>query len=168
MQPTETPTETDFAKLAVLIDCEAHIEITTDAKHRYHALQITVGNRESRLLEWCVSHFKGFVCRQNYRKIPGPTYAPVRRWRVTSWEAASILNRCLPHFIFKREQAEIALEFQKTFSSPGTRITASDIDRRENLRAKLRSLTKKGPRPSVEEDPKTHPESNLFAKDFPN
>jgi hypothetical protein len=150
MEPTEPATEIDLARLAAFIDGEGHISISSDRKHRYYTMQITLASRDFELLEWCLSHFGGFLCRQRYRAGP-KNYAPVKRWRLTSWQAASALERSLACFVCKREQAEIAVEFQKTFSSPGSRITESDLKRRGELRMKLRGFTKTGPRSQREQ-----------------
>jgi hypothetical protein len=168
MEPTQTPTEIDFAKLAVLIDCEAHIEISGNKRRHQYMLQVTVGNRDFRLLEWCLARFRGFICPQWYRRKPRPTSAPIKRWRVTSWQALSALEKCLPHFIIKREQAEIAIAFQKTFTTPGARHTKSELTVREEMRVRLRALTKKGPHlpPIHQHDEIPMPQGNLFPKEI--
>lgn len=133
-------------------------------------LQVTVGNRDFRLLEWCHARFEGFICPQYYRKKPPATRAPMKRWRVTSWQALSALERCLPHFIIKREQAEVAIAFQKTFATRYARHTESDVLIREELRLKLRALTKKGPHvpPVQQKEEIPNPQGNLLAKEISN
>ena len=142
MEPTENPTEMDFAKMAAIIDCEANISITTGKNHRYYALQVTLGNCEFRLLEWCQARFGGFPCGHYYHKIP-PRTAPSKRWKIVGYDAAGLLESCLPHFIIKREQAQVALGFQATFGARGSRLRVTEELRqqREQLMLKLQSLT---------------------------
>lgn len=139
-----TPTELDFARLAAIIDCEGHIAINTGKTHRTHILQVTVGNRDRRLLEWCLAHFGGFICSNVYEKT-NPRNAEVRRWRITGPTASGAIQRCLPYLIIKREQAEIVMEFRATFDRSG-RLTESILAAREDCMRRLQSFTRKGPK----------------------
>jgi hypothetical protein len=171
MEPRPAPAEIDIAKMAVVIDCEGHIAINGSRKRRYYALHVTVGNTAFVLLEWCHAKFAGKIYENFYKKKRGPEYAPAKRWRVQSFEAKDLLALCLDHFIIKKEQAEIAIEFQRTFTIPGARITLQDIDIRQALKERLQALTRRGPKRtkidggSKAEEPK---QRNLFAKDFSN
>jgi len=167
MEPTEPATEIDFARLAAYVDGEGHIAISCDKRHRYYVVQITIGNSNLALLEWCRDHFGGFICRLRYHPDP-KHYAPVKRWMLTSWPAANALKRCLPYLICKREQAEVAIEFKETFGLRGTRISEADRKRREELMVKLRALTRTGPRIESERPVKKSPQGNLFAKEISN
>ena len=140
------PTALDFAQLAAIIDCEGHIAINSDKSHRKHHLQVTVGNRDIRLLEWCRARFGGRIYRNIYHKDRGPNFAQVRRWRLQGPEASSALDRCQSYFIIKIDQARIAVRFQATFDNQRRRLTESVLEFRENLMRELRSLTHKGPR----------------------
>jgi hypothetical protein len=142
MEPTENPTEMDFAKMAVIIDCEANISITTDRNHRYYTLQVTLGSCDFALLEWCQTRFGGFRCGHYYHKIP-PRTLPSKRWKIAGHDAAALLQRCLRHFIIKREQAQVAIDFQATFGARGSRLPVTEELRRqrEQLKLRLESLT---------------------------
>jgi len=165
VKPTQTPTDIDVAKMAAIIDCEGNIRIWADQKKSSHQLHLTVGNKDFALLEWCVARFGGKIYN-NFSKTP--TRALVKRWVILGRPAADVLTVCLPHFITKRHQAEIALRFQATYPNARARITESDRQFRESLRDELLRLTRRGPRPANEQAPRMKPEiqSNLFAKDF--
>jgi hypothetical protein len=118
--PLDQVSEIDWAKLAVLIDGEGSIGISKQRpgkaqRHKvefiYH-MRTFIVNTDPRLILWCQERFGGSISgkpradRKNHR--------PCWIWTVVSRAAEDILDRCLPHFIIKREQAEIALAFQKT------------------------------------------------------
>jgi len=162
MEPIESATEIDYARLAAYIDGEGHIEISCNKTHRYYMLKVTIVNGDFRLPEWCQDHFGGILCRFRYHGDP-KNYAPMKRWILSSWQASNVLKRCLPYFICKREEAEKAIQFKQTFGSRGTRITESDRTRREELMLELRNMTKTGPKEQIEKPKKPSPQSNLFA-----
>jgi len=162
VNPTQPLTEIDFAKVAVVIDCEGHIAINGSPQRRTYALQVTVGNKDFALPEWCKEKFGGKIYRNEKQR--SPEYAPARRWRIQSREAADLLTKCLPHFIIKRPQAELAIKFQSTYGKPGERTNETDRIAREQLRLKLRALTKRGPRITTTKPTNTPEEGNLFAK----
>jgi hypothetical protein len=124
------PTEVDWARLAAYIDGEGSIFIrqrkatagdVRKNQARGHSLVVTIANCDIRLLNWCRENFDGCV----YRSRPdspgvGAKYQRPRRayfaWIVGNAKAAHMLDKCMPYFICKKEQAEIALAFQKTVS----------------------------------------------------
>ena len=164
MKPTQLATETDYVKVAVVIDCEGNIQITGRPGHSYQ-LKVTVANTNPALPRWCVERFGGYFLRQFYEKKP-PNRANATRWRIQSYPAADLLTKCLPHFIIKRPQAEIAIKFQATYGKPGDHATDHDKLLREELRQQLLALTKRGPRPTVsetaKEPSKRRDQGNLF------
>src|ERR1019366_4583902 len=112
MKPSQEATETDYMRLAMMIDCEGHIAIDGSPRRSY-ALHVTVGNRDVRLLEWCTPRFGGAIWKNENNPLPGRP--PGKRWRMENQDAADLLVKCLPHFIIKREQAEIAIRFRATY-----------------------------------------------------
>ena len=146
MRATVEATELDLAKMAALIDSEGNISIsTTKSNPSFHSLQITVGNVQQTLLEWCRDHFGGAIYPVFYKKRPSFRRAPIKRWRIQGFNAAAMLERCLPYFIAKQEQADIAIAFQTTFDLPRARVTPALRELREQYRLRLQSLAKKGP-----------------------
>jgi hypothetical protein len=163
MEAAGPPNEIDLAKAAVIIDCEGNININGGPRKRYYELQVTVGNKEFVILEWCKAHFGGHIYTNTGRRDPrGPKYAPARRWRLANADAADFLAECLRHFIAKREQAEIGVHFWKIYGPSRSKTSETDRMLCEELRLRLRSLTRRGPRP-LPEPTKPKPEPGLFA-----
>jgi hypothetical protein len=167
MKPTQQPTETDFIKAAVVIDCEGNIAINYSPKSRGHAVHVTVGNTNFDLLDWCVARFGGAIYEVFPKKKRGPEFAHAKRWRIQNQEAAEFLMKCLPHFIIKKRQAEIAIKCEGTYKKRGERINEGDRLHRERLRKELLSLTKRGKK-TTPEAIKVREEENLFTKRLVN
>jgi len=125
MSPVKSPpTDIDWARLAVLIDGEGYIGIATtfSTKHKwsrpYLYLDVRVTNTDPRVSEWCVQHFGGKVYmgkRPSNKKWSSCFY-----WAVSCNKAEAVLLGCLPYFIVKRDQAEVALAFQATLDRAKT------------------------------------------------
>ncbi len=100
-------TSADWAKLAAYIDGEGYICLRGGRSHSQR-LQLRIGNTDPRLTAWAMERFGGTVRRATPHKSAKRIYW---EWRVNGREAASILEKCLPHFVMKRDQAEIAIAF---------------------------------------------------------
>jgi hypothetical protein len=150
------PTKIDWARLAAYIDGEGSIFIRdrqpteTDIKKgriRGHCLVICVANTDPRLVYWCKQKFDGCAYRTK-RTSPGRGKYPVRagfEWIIGQTKAAKILEACMPYFLLKREQAEIALAFQATVSrTANTRwkggVSKELYQRGEAMRTELQRL----------------------------
>jgi len=164
MEYASTTTEIDIAKVAALIDGEANININGGLNHRYWQLQISLGNKDFAMLDWCVARFGGKIYPNFYRKKPSSLYAPFKRWRIQNSEAANLLSLCLNHFVAKKEQADIAVRFWAIYGPSGARTSERDRMLCEELRLKLRALTKRGPRASAETPLITRLQRNLFVE----
>jgi hypothetical protein len=148
--PTE-PTEIDWARLAAFLDGEGHLRIhehyTKHArKHNWGPtlyVYVTIDNTDARLVNWLKSTFGGCVNIVRTGKISDP-WKTCFKWTVASRYAAMLLERCLPYFIIKREQAEIALAFQRTIGKQGKRVSAEIKAGRYALKTQLSALTKRG------------------------
>ncbi len=151
MQPTIKPTAVDWAKLAVIIDCEGNIHINKKGRPANYQLQVNVGMKDFIMLEWCLARFGGSIYKNTGRRdLRGPKYAPAKRWRIQSQEASDILARCLNEYIIKRKQAEIAIQFWNVYSKRiGSRVSETVRMKSEELRLELRALTKRGPRSGI-------------------
>lgn len=133
------PVVFDWVRLAMAIDCEGSINIT--ARHLpkgrtpVHDLTISVVNTDPRLPLWCYDTFGGYT---NIRYGSGNRKA-IFRWTITTKGAESILRGCLPYFMLKREQAEIALVLRESYlySGPGRAVPDNVIEIREELRKRL-------------------------------
>ena len=154
------PSEIDWARLAAYIDGEGSIFIRQrpqSAKDkargasRGHYLVLCVVNCDPRLITWCKETFGGGCAYQSKPDSPavGAKYQRPRRaqfqWIIGQQKAAHIIDKCMPYFILKREQAEVALAFQKTVSHRGnTRwkggVSPELYEHREELRLELQRL----------------------------
>jgi hypothetical protein len=106
--------EIDWARLAAYIDGEGCIRVAgvkgaQDWSRRILYLEVTVANTDPRLGQWLKARFGGSIwtTHRNHAK-----WRPCFCWVVGSRHAAQVLERCLPYFIIKREQADLALAFQ--------------------------------------------------------
>lgn len=103
----------DWARLAAYIDGEGCMSITfrTENGRRLPGqLIMSVANTDPRLARWLLRFGVGHVVSK-YRANAKAT-RPFYTWRVASRQAAAIIERCLPFFVIKREQAEIAIAYQ--------------------------------------------------------
>ena len=114
-----SPTEIDWARLAVLIDGEGYIGIATAYSRKRNwarphlYLDVRVVNTDPRVAEWCAANFGGKVYL-NKRKAGHEKWSTAIHWAVSCNKAEAVLRGCLPYFLIKREQAEVALAFQAT------------------------------------------------------
>lgn len=62
------------------------------------------------------------------------------QWAVYGDEARALLRATLPYLVTKREQAEIALEFEGGYQFSGRPLPEEERMRRENIRNRLSVL----------------------------
>jgi hypothetical protein len=110
--------QVDWARLAAYIDGEGSITIASvrgarPDSRRVMYVNVAVANTDIRLLEWLRNTFGGTISKFRH-KSEHVKWAQAYVWTVGSRHASALLDRCLPYFIIKREQAEIALAFQRT------------------------------------------------------
>jgi hypothetical protein len=149
--------DVDWARLAAYIDGEGCINIHTNrgqvalGKSQMHSLVLGITNTDPRLPAWI---FETFGVGNCYRIPDSPSIAakialgkwqPRFHWNVTSISAAQLLEGCLPFFVIKREQAEIAIAFQKTKihhnrGKRGERTPRNVIQMREQMAHQVRQL----------------------------
>ena len=152
------PTEIAWAKLAAFIDGEGSIYITI-LKHRdpavramrYNQLVVSVTNTDPRLPLWCRDTFGcGSINKNRGNEKKDRGWKNGLSWRVYSKQAEWVIQNCLPHFVIKREQAEIALAYRKTFKHRGghDHITATEKEFREAAYLELQRLKHEHPAPA--------------------
>ena len=145
----------DWARLAAYIDGEGNIDIADqvhkapfEGKGRYGYVRVTVTNTDPRLSEWLYKTFGGSVqMRSGTRLFKGKTqnWKDCFNWVLCNHRGAQMLQRCLPYFIIKREQAELAISFQRTVVRSGRRGTPQDVlEKRAVIKSQLRVLTSRG------------------------
>jgi hypothetical protein len=139
---TVTPTHDDWVRLAAFIDGEGYIGIIstkgTGMKSVRYLLKLEVANTDIRLGVWCKERFGGCLSMQKTRKNR-PNEKPCYHWITASQIAANLLRQCLPYFIIKRHEAEIAIEFQKTFKR-GNFISEETKRQRSEMHTNLLSI----------------------------
>jgi hypothetical protein len=125
----------DLARLAAYIDGEGHISIARVGRRLTHKMQVHITNTDVRLVVWLKDTFGG-----EYR-VKGETVSKRRvwYWYVGSSLANSLLRQCLPYFIMKRDQAEIAIAYHRTVvelaAIPGRRRITEAIDAQREILA---------------------------------
>ncbi|MGA9352262.1 MAG: hypothetical protein WBV46_01140 [Terriglobales bacterium] len=101
----------DWAKLAAYIDGEGYICLRTEhVGGRSHTLILRIGNTDPRLTLWLQERFGGTVNRRVASRNAKHIFY---QWRINGRKAVVLLEKCLPHFVMKRDQAEIAIAFGK-------------------------------------------------------
>jgi hypothetical protein len=136
--------EIDWAKLAAYIDGEGCISImkcNPAFNRQTWILSVTVSNTDPRLPQWIKDRVGGQFSSQavGTRKAT----LPIFHWNVRNKQAELVLRNCLPHFVIKREQAEIAIAFRGTTTNTGRRpMDEAVVKVREEFKAQLTSLKK--------------------------
>jgi hypothetical protein len=157
MQPKTTQAEFDariagvseinWARLAAYIDSEGTIMIARTkankgTKQPMYVLTLIVANTDLRLIRWLSETFTGqsyFSHSESQRRWSKKT---CHSWRLFEKRAAVVLEKCLPYFIIKREQADVGLAYRalRDQGSKGRKLTPIDISEREEFRKQIRSL----------------------------
>jgi len=150
------PSVIDWAQMAAFIDGEGSILIntqkwltkTTQRKTFGLYLRVTVANTDVRLMQWCKERFGGaFKDANTDLYYVGKNWKRSYHWGTSSHRAAWVLYNCLPHFVLKKEQAEIGISLQESLALyvPGSgELPGSVKEERKALKDRLRILKSKG------------------------
>jgi len=109
--------EIDIARLAAYIDGEGTIYINKTKKlygrmkNPQYSLSLVISNTDPRLMSWLKKTFDGCVYGVKYERCSHLGKKPIMRWQLNERLALTVLTRCLPFMIMKREQAQIGVEF---------------------------------------------------------
>ena len=109
--------ENDLAYLAGIIDGEGCIDIPKQSKSTVRVprtIRIVITNTSPILIDWLVHKFDGKAYERkkgNYKHRCWSVYWHCRK-------AEALLVEVLPYLKIKREQAELALSFQRLITSP--------------------------------------------------
>jgi len=132
--------EIDWARLAAFIDGEGTVRVYKAPTGRW-GLRVVISNTDIRLISWLEETFGGYV--YNVKPSTGNT-KPSFQWIFAS-RIDLILAPCLPYFIIKRDQAEIALAFCRTNVISRIRSKKEEVSKtREELKSKLLVIQKRG------------------------
>lgn len=142
--PIKIHSTIDLARLAAYIDGEGCIYISHQkargrAVSKLHSLIVSVANSDPKLINWLTSNFGGFVAQTVANPL---STRPCFTWRLANTRAATLLEQCLPYFIIKLDQAQIALAFQNTMTNRGTRVPVEVVEQREKFRLALKVCKK--------------------------
>jgi len=125
----------EFARLAAWIDGEGCITIMKgkdNRRSRPYQCRIWVCQTNEGLMHWLSATFGG-----TYSAGTGGTNAKMYYWRMNGADMDSILVRCMPFFIVKREQARIMQEYRRTLGKGRTPLTPETLLKRETLRMQM-------------------------------
>jgi len=137
--------ERDWIRMADYIDCEGCIRIVrggarshadrTQSHGAWYGVVLHFTNTDIRMVQWCKDTFGGVVFEQTRRcrKI-------VYDWRAYNKDVEAILRGCMPHFVSKREQAELAIAFRKTLTSTTRKLAPEVVAQRERMFQRMREL----------------------------
>lgn len=135
----ENISEIDWARAAAFLDGEGSIYIAkgyVKGSLSGHQLCLDVTNTDPRLPIWFQERFGGTVSIHSKKSKTNRRQA--FRWRSRCNVASDVLRGCLPYFLLKRDQAEMALAFQQNFiTTRGGRahkVTQEEFDEREKYR----------------------------------
>lgn len=155
-RPIIEPSREDWLRLACYIDGEGAILVNHMRKMRRTWLRVCVTNTDPRMPRWCAETFGGRLTYSDRRRSSNHRLAT--RWEISCASAGWVLEGCLAHFLIKREEAEIAIAFQKSLGGPGKLVTKEMLEYRESLRMQLRERKRAtplfNPEPVVYQPPK--------------
>lgn len=147
-----TPTQLEWARLAAFIDGEGTIAIKNlrTKTGRYSQLIVAIANTDPRLPMWCKENFGGLLYASDCNPRKSEKWRRSYRWISHSAHAEMIVRSCLPYFLLKQEQAEVALAYRKTFRCKGGRgstriITDAELALRQSYREELHRLKRELP-----------------------
>jgi hypothetical protein len=153
-----TTQQSDWIRLAAYIDGEGTIAVKnlTTKSGRYSQLIVAIANTDPRLPMWCKENFGGLLYASDNNTKKSAKWRRYFRWIAHSAHAESIVRQCLPYFLLKREQAEVALAYRETFHFRVRRglgrgkgvaqmLSDADIALRQHYRDELHRLKREIP-----------------------
>jgi len=133
--------------LAAFVDGEGSIFIRSDKATGHLALEVSISNTDPRLTVWLRETFGGPKCSGEPRFLPNKKAKKFYQWSLRSKHAEEIVLGVYPWLLLKKQQAEIAIAFRRTFSdgrNQSNPLTSLELTVREDLRSKIRVLNKRG------------------------
>jgi hypothetical protein len=119
-----------WSYLAGIFDGEGTIYIGLMTDKRRTFLKIGITNTDLNLMKWLIENFGG-----SYRSEARRNYRLIYRWGPKGKNnREKFLLGVLPYLIIKREQALLALEFD--------RMNCSDPEKRDKIRLKIQALNR--------------------------
>jgi len=149
---------------AGVIDGEGTIQIVGHTRtkkekftHGSFQLRILVSNTRVEMIKMLIEFWGGNICVPKRNK-ESSVWATSYRWTVLAKRACNLLERCLPYFVIKRKQAELAIEFQnrinqrkgyvvlsrRTGIGKSVNLLDEEVVTRQKLQLEIRKLNQKG------------------------
>lgn len=141
----KTVSQMDWIRLAAFIDGEGSIFIGRSTRKGgcvQHALEVVVSGTSPLLINWLLNTFGGNA----YLSYPNGTSDLGSKictsWKLFEIRAEMVIRACLPYFIIKRSQADIALAYRdlKRRGVKWQKVTPAVIEQRDALRNQLHIL----------------------------
>ena len=104
-----------------------------------YRLEVIVGQTDGRAVDFLFGTFGGYIHKRN--ALP-PNRPFIYRWEIRGEKAMKLLKRLIPFLRIKREQAELAIQFQSIRTrNPRNRFTGKfDSSRYEGLHNRMKEL----------------------------
>lgn len=136
-------TTAELSYMAGIIDGEGCFCIQRPGG-KTHTLRMFVMNTSKQLIDYLYKTYGGF---QYSRKKENSTWKIRHEWFVDRYVIDELIPLLLPYLIVKKEHAQIAIEFRKTFPKVrGYRNIPKDlVSIREDCHRRMQVLNKKGP-----------------------
>lgn len=166
--PREGPSRETLAYIAGIIDGEGTIFIskgkpTTGRTSPAYVACLRVGNTDKRLIDFLHDTFgEGGVHR---RLMPSDKWKTCWMWAATGPAAGRAMRAIRPFLLLKGEQADLLLDFLDNFQSfelnGRNGVSQEELDRREDLRQRIRALNRKGPPATTEREDTNNGETTV-------
>jgi hypothetical protein len=118
---------TQLAYIAGLVDGEGCIQINRRDNGKRFGLYVSIDNTDRRMIEWLERTIQYGFCTVQKKRAKANWNAGYR-FVVQERYAADLLQRVKPYLVIKREQAEVALEFQaRKITQRGHHLTADVV-----------------------------------------
>jgi len=133
----------DAAYIAGIIDGEGSIGVmsqhhNTENKTSTYRLRLRVTNTHLGVIEWL--RLKIGCGNINLIKKPLKHYRQAYELAWSGLTAINIIRQLYPYMIIKRNQAEVAFEFERTLDEPTWSLPDSIVECRKKLRKKMIDL----------------------------
>lgn len=104
----------NWSYLAGIIDGEGTICIYYMKRQNRVQCQIVIPNTSEKLMKWLVTNFGGKYDTHFPKDLHGFNRKPLFRWQPAGKKnREKLLLGTIPHLVIKREQAKLALEFER-------------------------------------------------------
>lgn len=132
-----------LAYVAGTIDSDGCIAIKKTKKSKrlispHYTLQVLLNSPDGRQIDYLYGNYGGRIYKTyaNSGKI-------IWRWEVASRRAANLCKKLIPFLRYKKEQAELAVQFQsKIERHRAKQLPIYEVERREKLYRKMQDLKK--------------------------